>query len=102
LVKRLSREESLAYHRSRPRASQLGALLSQQSRVIADRQVLESAMAELEKTYAGRDVPLPDNWGGFLVEPNLFEFWQGRESRLHDRLRYTRRDDHWKMERLSP
>jgi len=101
-ISRLSREESQTYFRARPRDSQLGAVLSQQSAVVADRAALERAMAQLEQEYEDREVPLPEHWGGYLLTPSVVEFWQGRAGRLHDRLRYTRRDETWLIERLSP
>lgn len=102
-VERVSREESEAYFRSRPVGSQLGAMVSPQSTVIESRDALERSWQELEVTYQDRDVPLPDYWGGYRVKPETIEFWQGRKSRLHDRLRY-RRDEHrnWVIERLAP
>jgi pyridoxamine-phosphate oxidase len=103
-VTRVSREESEAYFHSRPRASQLGAWASQQSSVITDRAVLEESMKALEQKYAGKEIPLPPHWGGFRVAPEMVEFWQGRRSRLHDRLRYRRNQNsgEWFVERLAP
>lgn len=103
-VTRVTREESEAYFHSRPRASQLGAWVSQQSSVITGRAVLEDAMKALEQKYAGQEVPLPPTWGGYRVAPESVEFWQGRRSRLHDRLRYRREDKagEWIVERLAP
>ena len=99
---RVTREESDAYFHSRPRLSQLAAWASNQSSVIGGRALLESAMKALEKQYAGTDVPLPPNWGGFRLAPESVEFWQGRRSRLHDRLRYRRDKEGWVIERLAP
>lgn len=102
-VAKVSREESQAYFHSRPRPSQLAAWVSQQSAIISGRKVLEDAMKELEKKYAGQEVPLPPHWGGYRVDPETVEFWQGRRSRLHDRLRYRRADDRsWIVERIAP
>ncbi len=102
-VTRTSREESEAYFHSRPLASQLGAWVSQQSSIIPGRKTLDDAMKELEKKYAGQTVPLPPQWGGFRLNPETVEFWQGRRSRLHDRLRYRRgADGGWTVERLAP
>jgi len=101
-VKKTSREESKNYFKSRPRGSQLAAWASDQSKTISDRAALETNWQELEKKFA-TDIPLPPNWGGFILKPERIEFWQGRPSRLHDRFSYTRRPDHsWKLERLAP
>jgi len=103
-VTRITREETEAYFHSRPRASQLGAWVSQQSSIINGRAVLEDAMKALEAKYAGREVPLPPAWGGYRVAPDAVEFWQGRRSRLHDRLRFRRegKTGEWTVERLAP
>jgi pyridoxamine 5'-phosphate oxidase len=101
-VKRLDRKTSLAYFRSRPRGAQLSALASRQSRVIRSREVLESAVLELAAKHP-RGVPLPADWGGYALRPRWIEFWENREDRLHDRLRYVRRPrDIWRLERLAP
>ncbi|MEM8582917.1 MAG: pyridoxamine 5'-phosphate oxidase [Bacteroidota bacterium] len=103
-VERISAEKSAAYFHSRPLGSQLGAMASPQSQVIPNRRPLEDKMAELEGKYAGQDrAPKPDNWGGYLVVPQLIEFWQGRKSRLHDRLVYTKSEaGSWNRVRLAP
>ena len=101
-VRRLSRAASLAYFRTRPRGAQLSALASRQSRVIRSREVLERAVTQLAAKYPG-DVPLPDDWGGYALRPRRIEFWESREDRLHDRLRYVRRTGGaWRIERLAP
>ena len=102
-VERTSPEESAAYVRSRPRGSQLSALASPQSEVVDTRGVLEQRVGELAGEYREMELPLPENWGGFRLQPDLFEFWQHREDRLHDRLRYTRQHaGGWLLERLAP
>jgi pyridoxamine 5'-phosphate oxidase len=101
-VARVSREESEAYYRTRPVDSRIGAWASHQSRPIAGRAELEAREADLARRYADGDVPLPPHWGGYRVAPETVEFWQGRPSRLHDRLRYVRGDGAWRVERLSP
>jgi pyridoxamine 5'-phosphate oxidase len=99
---RISDEESDAYFAGRPRGSQLGAWASEQSRPVRDRGALEVRLRELEEEYEDREVPRPPFWGGYRIEPETIEFWQGRENRLHDRLRYRRSNGHWRRERLQP
>jgi pyridoxamine 5'-phosphate oxidase len=99
----VSPEESDAYFASRPRGSQIGAWASRQSQVLPDRETLERRVMELETLYQDQAVPRPPNWGGYRVRPAVVEFWQGRASRLHDRLRFRLRDSGaWVRERLSP
>jgi len=101
-VRRLSREASLAYFHTRPRGAQLSALASRQSRVVPSREVLELAVKKLAAKHP-RDVPLPADWGGYALRPRWIEFWESREDRLHDRLRYVRRKEGgWRLERLAP
>jgi pyridoxamine 5'-phosphate oxidase len=99
---RLSGEESDAYFASRPRGSRLGAWASEQSRPVENRSILEERVKALESEYEGREIPRPPFWGGYRVEPDTIEFWQGRENRLHDRLVYGRIGGGWKMQRLQP
>jgi pyridoxamine 5'-phosphate oxidase len=101
-VTKLPVAESESYFKSRPRGSRLAAWASNQSDVIPDRAALEAKWRELEKKFPG-DIPLPPNWGGFILQPERIEFWQGRPSRLHDRFSYARQaDGSWKLERLAP
>lgn len=97
-----SRPESEAYFASRPLGSQLGAWASQQSTVLADRETLERGYEDAKAEHGEVNIPCPPNWGGYRVTPHTMEFWQGRRSRLHDRLRYRRQGTLWNIERLSP
>jgi pyridoxamine 5'-phosphate oxidase len=101
-VERVSEGESAAYFATRPRGSQLAAWASQQSRPLESREQLERRYAELEREYAGREVPRPPDWGGFRLRPDAIEFWEHRENRLHDRFRYTRAREGWRHELLAP
>lgn len=102
-VEKLSVEESRNYFHSRPKASQLGAWASEQSRPVPDREILETRLQELQAEYENEIVPIPEHWGGFRVIPDRLEFWQGRPSRLHDRLVYDLKNDNsWQISRLSP
>jgi len=101
LTKQNSNESDL-YFRSRPRTSKLGAWTSAQSKVIANRETLDKEYEKLSDKYPGEDVPRPIHWGGYILKPSSIEFWQGRPSRLHDRILYTLKDKDWKIERLAP
>jgi len=100
---KVSEEESKSYFASRPRESQLGALASQQSEVLESSDELQTRFTELQHVYADKEIPKPPHWGGYLVIPNLIEFWQGRSNRLHDRLCfYLEEDKTWTLKRLNP
>jgi pyridoxamine 5'-phosphate oxidase len=101
-VRRTSRERSRAYFDGRPFGSRVSAAVSPQSEVVASRAELEARATELAARHADGVVPLPDDWGGYVVVPETFEFWQSRDDRLHDRLRYRRADGTWLLERLAP
>ena len=95
-------DDSRNYFFSRPRGSQFGALVSNQSEEISNRAILEKKLAQLQKEYKGKEVPMPINWGGYVVTPHLMEFWQGRPNRLHDRIVYTLNGMDWIIKRLQP
>ncbi|EGV19794.1 Pyridoxine/pyridoxamine 5'-phosphate oxidase [Thiocapsa marina 5811] len=102
-AERIPTAESLRYFATRPRGSQIGAWSSPQSQVISSRSLLEAKVAEMKQRFAQGEIPLPDFWGGYRIVPSKIEFWQGRESRLHDRFLYTREGDgSWRIERLAP
>ncbi|WP_333819610.1 pyridoxamine 5'-phosphate oxidase [Ohtaekwangia sp.] len=100
---RIDAERSEQYFQSRPRGSQIGAWSSPQSSIIESRTILEERVAQIEKKFSGHEVlPKPHQWGGFEVEPVMIEFWQGRQSRLHDRIQFNKIDNAWKIYRLAP
>jgi pyridoxamine 5'-phosphate oxidase len=102
-AKRLSREENERYFAGRPRGSQVGAWASHQTRPLGDRSQLQARVAELEREYAGREVPCPPHWGGYALVPSAYEFWVGRPDRLHDRFRLELgAEGQWKATRLNP
>lgn len=103
IVTKVTKEESLEYFRSRPRDSQIGAWVSDQSTVINSRGILEQNLTEISRKYEGKDVPLPPHWGGYRIKPKTIEFWQGAAARIHDRFIYTvQSSGDWLMQRLSP
>lgn len=102
IAEQVAAEVSDAYFASRPLGSQLGALASHQSEVVASRDVLDEKLMQLEQQYASGVVPRPAHWGGYLVRPVEVEFWQGRQNRMHDRIRYKKTDNGWTRERLAP
>ena len=100
---KISKKESLKYFTSRPKGSQIGAWVSDQSSVITSRSLLMAKFDEMKRKFSKGEIPLPSFWGGYRVEPTAIEFWQGRENRLHDRFMYTLQEDKtWKIERLAP
>jgi len=101
-VTRVTREESEAYAHGRPRQSQLSALASPQSRPVPDREWLERRVEELDREHPGAELPVREDWGGYRVAPDAWEFWQHRDNRLHDRQRYEKTADGWRVERLAP
>ena len=102
VVEKVSVKESTAYFHSRPRGSQIGAWVSHQSNTINSREYLEQRQEEYQRQFEGKQVSKPAYWGGYRVIPNLLEFWQGRSSRLHDRIQFEKVNNDWKIERLSP
>ncbi|MFW5658342.1 MAG: pyridoxamine 5'-phosphate oxidase [Bacteroidota bacterium] len=101
-VEKLSRERSEAYFKSRPEGSRIGAWASPQSETIGGREQLEHLQREYEQKFAGEEIPIPEHWGGYRVQPTSIEFWQGRPSRLHDRLRFRKAGGGWQLARLAP
>lgn len=101
-VEKVSKSESLRYFASRPRGSQIGAWVSEQSKAITSRGLLEQKVAEIKRKFTEGEVPLPSFWGGYRIVPERIEFWQGRPSRLHDRFEYVREGDAWLIQRLQP
>lgn len=102
-VVKASNEDSDTYFDSRPEGSKIGAWASPQSKIIASREVIETNMKEIQNNFGGKEIERPDFWGGYVVKPVLIEFWQGRSSRLHDRLQYNRCENNtWKIQRLAP
>ena len=101
-AEKFSEEKAVEYFKTRPRGSQLGAWASNQSSEIASREVLEKSLRELEIKYGDAEVPKPEHWGGYLVRPYNFEFWQGRPNRLHDRILFTKEKTKWNIKRLAP
>jgi len=101
-ISKVTEEESNAYFHSRPAGSQIGAMASPQSSVIPDREILEERVQELTVAYAEKEIPRPEHWGGYILAPSHIEFWQGRPSRLHDRITYTNENGVWTINRLAP
>ncbi len=101
-VEKISAQESDEYFHSRPEGSRIGAWASPQSSVIPDRNVIEANVAKYTSEFSGQTIPRPEHWGGYRVRPTVIEFWQGRSSRLHDRFKYTKTEQGWKVERLAP
>ena len=99
---KISQEKSIAYFNKRPRESQLGAVVSDQSTSIDSREALEEKLLDLEKQYQTKPIVKPAHWGGYLIQPTSYEFWQGRSSRLHDRIKYTKINNSWNIGRLQP
>jgi pyridoxamine 5'-phosphate oxidase len=101
-IRKLSRIESQKYFNTRPLESRIAAWASEQSKIIPDRNFLELQYKIFENNFSGKNIPLPPNWGGYILEPNYFEFWQGGENRLHDRICYKKQKGKWKIFRLAP
>jgi pyridoxamine 5'-phosphate oxidase len=101
-VERVDADDADAYFATRPRGAQIAAIASRQGRTLANRAQLDEAVVELERQLEGEEVLRPEHWGGYRVRPETYEFWQHRDNRLHDRLRYRRDGDAWRLERLSP
>lgn len=102
IASKLSEEQSVAYFNMRPRSTRIGAWASPQSHVIKNREYLDNQVEKYTKAFDNKEIPKPLHWGGYIIKPELFEFWQGRSNRLHDRLQYTKVNEGWKIERLAP
>ena len=103
IAEKIKSKESIKYFMSRPRGSQLGAWVSDQSSVLASRKILEMKLEEMKRKFSDREIPLPDFWGGYRIKPKTFEFWQGRPNRLHDRFKYLKQgNDSWTIDRIAP
>ena len=103
VAEKIESKESIKYFMSRPRGSQLGAWVSDQSSVLSSRKILEMKLEEMKRKFSDREIPLPDFWGGYRIKPKTFEFWQGRPNRLHDRFRYFNQgNDSWIIDRIAP
>jgi pyridoxamine 5'-phosphate oxidase len=102
IIEKVSEKESDEYFYSRPRGSQVGAWVSNQSKVVENRTILEAKLLDFEKEYENKPIPRPPHWGGYRLIPDKIEFWQGRPNRLHDRILYSKNDNNWKIERLCP
>lgn len=102
VVKKLDKKDSLKYFLSRPKGSQLGAWVSKQSSIISTRKLLEQKMEEVKQRFKEGKIPIPDFWGGYKIIPHRFEFWQGRQNRLHDRFEFSLKGNNWETQRLSP
>jgi pyridoxamine 5'-phosphate oxidase len=102
-IEKISKAESLKYFLSRPRGSQIGAWVSHQSEVVSSRSILEEKFEQIRRRFLKGEIPIPDGWGGYIIKPTLFEFWQGGKDRLHDRIEYTlQADKSWDVHRLEP
>jgi pyridoxamine 5'-phosphate oxidase len=103
VAEKIESKESIKYFMSRPRGSQLGAWVSDQSSVLSSRKILEMKLEEMKRKFSDREIPLPDFWGGYRIKPKTFEFWQGRPNRLHDRFKYLKQgNDSWIIDRIAP
>ncbi|MEK7432427.1 MAG: pyridoxamine 5'-phosphate oxidase [Cyanobacteriota bacterium] len=102
VIEKIAKDKSEEYFRMRPRESQIGALVSKQSAKLSSRKELDDKYLELENFYKDKEIPFPENWGGYIIKPNYFEFWQGRTSRLHDRITFEKNETGWDFFRLSP
>lgn len=102
LVQKVSREESVRYWQTRPRESQISQVVSQQSQAVESREKMNQLYIEAEEKFQGQDIPCPEHWGGYMIQPQEMEFWIGREHRFHDRFQFKKHTDHWQIQRLFP